>query len=330
MMRRREFIVGLAGTAATWPPAALAQQPNRLQRISVLMSFAESDSEAQSWVRALLQGLAELNWIDGRNVRIDVHFGAGDESRRSTLARDLVASNPEVIVTGGTPATAGIWRQTHAVPTIFVQIADPVALGLFDSFAHPGGNVTGFTIFEYKMGEKWLQVLREIAPDFTRIAVLLDTENPSWPLYVRAIEPAAASLGLQMTKATMHEAAEIERALSAFVLKPDGALIVLPSPASQFHRELIIGLAARYRLPAIYPYRFHAASGGLISYGVNVADLYHRAASYVDRVLRGENPGELPVQAPTKYELVINLKTAKALGLNIPRTLLVFADEVID
>jgi putative ABC transport system substrate-binding protein len=329
-MKRREFIVGLGGTVATWPSAARAQQPIRLRRIGVLMSFAESDSEAQAWVKALLQGLAELNWTDGRNARIDVHFGAGDESRRSTLARELVASNPDVIVTGGTPATTGIWRQTHIVPTVFVQIADPVELGLFDSFAHPGGNITGFTIFEYKVGEKWLQLLREVAPGFARIAVLLDTENPSWPLYVRAIESAAASFGVQMTKAPMHEAAEIERALGTFALKPDGALIVLPSPASQFHRELIIELAAQYRLPAIYPYRFHAASGGLISYGVDLADLYRRAASYVDRVLRGENPGELPVQAPTKYELVINLKTAKALGLDVPRPLLVFAEEVID
>jgi putative tryptophan/tyrosine transport system substrate-binding protein len=328
-MKRRKFITLLAG-AATWPLVARAQQTSRMRRIGVLMSFPEGDSEAQSWVGALLQGLRELNWTDGPNVRIDVRFGAGDASRRSTLARELIESAPDVIVTGGTPAITAVSHETRSVPTVFVQIADPVELGLFASYAHPGGNITGFTIFEFTIGAKWLEMLREVAPGVNRVTVLLDTENPSWPAYLHAIEPAAASLGVPLTKAGMHEAGEIERAIKAIAVEPNGGLIVLPSPASQVHRELIIGLAAHHQLPAVYPYRFHSKSGGLISYGVDLADCYHRAASYVDRVLRGEKPGELPVQAPTKFELVINLKTAKALGLAVPPGLLAIADEVIE
>jgi putative tryptophan/tyrosine transport system substrate-binding protein len=328
-MKRREFIT-IVGGAAAWPLSGRAQQPDRMRRIGVLMSFTEADPEARSWVEALLQGLREFNWIDGRNVRIEVVFGAGDANRRSNLASELVNSNPDVIVTGGTPAIAAISRATRIVPTIFVQIADPVELGLFDNYAHPGGNISGFTIFEFSIGGKWLEILREVSPSISRATVLLDTENPSWPAYLRAIEPAAASLGIQLTKAGMHEAAEIERAISTNAIEPNGGLIVLPSPASQSHRELIIGLAARYRLPAVYPYRFHATTGGLISYGVDLGDCYHRAASYVDRVLRGEKLAELPVQAPTKFELIINLKTAKALGLTVPTSLLATADEVIE
>jgi putative tryptophan/tyrosine transport system substrate-binding protein len=330
MMKRREFITLLGGAATAWPLAASAQQPNRMRRIGVLMSFPESDSEAQSWVGALLQGLREFNWTDGSNVRIDVRFGAGDASRRSVLARELIESAPDVIVTGGTPAITAVSHETRSVPTIFVQIADPVELGLFANYAHPGGNITGFTIFEFTIGGKWLEILREVAPSVNRVTALLDTENPSWPAYLHAIEPAAASLGVPLTKAGMHEAAEIERAIRAIAIEPNGGLIVLPSPASLVHRELIIGLADRYQLPAVYPYRFHATSGGLISYGVDLVDCYRRAASYVDRVLRGEKPGELPVQAPTKFELVINLKTAKALGLTVPPLLLATADEVIE
>jgi putative ABC transport system substrate-binding protein len=302
-MKRRDFITLLGGSAAAWPLAARAQQSRRVRRISVLMSFPEGDPDAQSWVEALLQGLRELNWTDGPNVRIDVRFGAGEASHRSRPARELVQSAPDVIVTGGTPAITAVSHETHVVPTVFVQIADPVQLDLFGSYANPGGNITGFTMFDFTIGSKWLGMLREVAPNVNKVTVLLDMENPSWPAYFHAIEIAAASLGVPLTKAGIHDADKIEPALKATSIERNGGLIVLPSPASQVHRELIIGLAARYQLPAVYPYRFHAMSGGLISYGVDLADCYRRSASYVDRILRGENPGNLPVQAPTKIRI---------------------------
>ena len=329
-MRRREFMTLLGGAAVAWPQVARAQQLRRVPRLGVLMSFSESDPEAQSWVRALLQGLKELNWTDGRNIQMDVRFGAGDASRRPTLAKELVESIPDVIVTGGTPAITAISHETRNIPIVFVHIADPVELGLLENYSRPGGNITGFTLFEFTVGQKWLQLLQEISPKVSQVTILLDTQNPSWPQYLHAIESAAPSLNVQLKKAGMHDAADVKRAITALATEPNAGLIVLPSPASQLHRELIIGLVARYRLPAIYPYRFHATSGGLISYGVDLADCYHRAASYVDRILKGEQPGELPVQVPTKFELVINMKTAKALGLTVPPDILAIADEVIE
>ena len=326
-LERREFIT-LLGGAAAWPLAARAQQ-ERMRRIGVLMSLSESDPEARAWVTALKEGLQRLGWEQDRNVRIDYRWGAGDDQRLRTYAAELVGMAPDVIFAGVTPALAALHRETRSLPIVFVQVSDPVKLGFVASLAQPGGNMTGFATFEHPIGGKWLELLKDSAPGRTRVAVIFDSQVRSQPPYLQAIEAAAPSFGVQLTLADVHNAAEIERAIDAFAQQPNGALLVVPNPLTILERDRIIALAARHRLPAVYPYRFFAGGGGLMSYGIDLADQYRRAASYVDLILKGAKPGDLPVQLSAKFELVVNLKTAKALGLTIPPSVLLRADEII-
>src|SRR5215469_641160 len=329
-MRRREFLTLLGGAAATWPLSAGAQQPERVRRIGILTIFTESDQEVRSWTNALIQRLRELGWTNGQNLRIDYRWAADESSRTPMLAQELLKLQPDVIVACGGPAAIATAQATHSVPIVFVQVVDPVSLGIVQNLAHPGGNVTGFTHFELTIVGKWLQALKDLAPSVTRIAVIFDPDNPASAVWLRGVETVAPSFGMRLTPTGVRDASEIERAIEALARESNGALIVLPNPVTQHHRELTIAFAARYRLPAIYPYRFYAESGGLMSYGFDVPEMYRRSATYVDRILRGESPGDLPVQAPTKFELIINLKTAKALGLTVPSSIFAAADEVIE
>ena len=328
-MKRRQFIT-LLGGAAAWPLAARAQQPERMRRIGVLMTLAADDPEGQARLMAFAQGLQELGWTIGRNVRIDTRWGAGDAERYRRYAAELVALAPDVILANGSPALAPLQQATRSVPIVFTIVADPVGAGYVDSLARPGGNITGFSNFEYSITGKWLELLKDIAPRVTRAAVLRDSTIAAGPGQFGAIQAVAPSLGVDLRPVDVRDAGEIERAIAAFALDSNGGLIVTGSPAATFHRELIIALAARHRLPAVYNNRRFAAEGGLISYGTDFIDQYRRAAGYVDRILKGEKPADLPVQAPTRYELVINLKTAKALGIEVPTTVLARADEVIE
>jgi putative ABC transport system substrate-binding protein len=327
-MRRREFIT-LLGGAASWPLAARAQQ-ERVRQIGVLMAFTESDPEARSSINALVQRLQELGWTVGRNLRIDYRWAAVGRSRAQTLVQELVGLQPDVILACGGSAAFAVVQATRSIQIVFVQVVDPVALGIVPNLAHPGGNVTGFTHFELTIVGKWLQALKDIAPSIARGAVIFEPDNPASAIYLRAIETVAPSFGLRLSLTGVRDAADIERSIDMFAREPNGALIVLPNTIAQLHSKLIIALAARHRMPAVYPYRLYPKGGGLMSYGVDVLDMYRRSATYIDRILKGENSGELPVQAPTKFELVINLKTAKALGLAVPLTLQVAADEVIE
>jgi putative ABC transport system substrate-binding protein len=329
-MRRREFMTLIGGAAAGWPLAARAQQADRIARIGVMISLAESDPEAQANAVALREGLQRLGWTEGRNIRTDYRWGVDDPGRARAAARDLLALSPDVIMPATTQMLAAVKEAPGSVPVVFVNISDPVGTGFVDSLARPGGNVTGFTNFEYTTGEKWLQTLKELAPDIKRTIIITNPKNPNTALYLRAIETTAAALGLQLTVAPVNDAAEIDRTIEAFARTPQGSLLVMPDPLTITNRDLIVALTARYHLPAAYPYRLFAASGGLLSYGIDRIDLYRRAAAYVDRVLKGAKAGDLPIQQPTKFELVINLKTAKALGLTVPLPLLGRADEVIE
>jgi putative ABC transport system substrate-binding protein len=330
MSNRREFITLLGGMAAAWPVAAGAQQPERMRRVGVLLSIAEADPDAQRRIRAFQHGLEELGWTEGRNVRIDYRFGAGDAGRIATQVADLVALKPDVIVGNSTPVVVALRQATRSIPVVFVQIIDPVGSGLVKSLARPGGNMTGFSDFEFGTSSKWLELLKEIAPSATRAAVLLAPDLASSTGLLRALEDVAPSVGVQLTPVPARDAAEIKRGLDSFARQSNGGLIVLPSPLTAVHRDMIITLAARHRLCAIYAFRYFALSGGLLSYGVDNADLYRRGASYVDRILKGISPADLPVQQPIKFELIINLKTAKALGIEVPPMLLARADEVIE
>ena len=329
-MRRREFVTLLGGTAAGWPLAAHAQQPDRAKRIGALMSTAVEDPEGQARMTAFQQKLQQLGWIDGGNIRIDARWSASDAERMRKGAEELVALSPDVILASGGTVVGPLLRATRAVPVVFTQTPDPVGAGFVDSLARPGGNATGFTLFEYGISGKWLELLKEIAPRVTRVAVLRDPAIPSGPALFGIIQSVAPSLRVEVTPVNMRDAPEIERAVATFARAPNGGLIVTASPLAQRHRDLIVTLAARHKLPAVYFDRVFAAAGGLISYGPDYIDQYRRAAAYVDRILKGEKPADLPVQAPTKYELVLNLKTAKALGLEVPATVLVRADEVIE
>jgi putative tryptophan/tyrosine transport system substrate-binding protein len=329
-VRRREFIAALGGAAAAWPLAAWAQQPERARRIGVLMALAADDPDGQARVAAFLQGLRELGWIEGRNLRLDYRWGGGDIARIRKDAVELVALTPDVILAGGGQVMGPLQEATRTVPIVFTQTPDPVGAGYGASLARPGGNATGFTNFEYGVSGKWLEVLREAVPGITRAAVLRDPTNPAGTGQWGAIQAVAAPLGVELSPIDVRERSEIERAVSAFAAGSNRGLIVSSSGFAIFHRELIIALAARYRLPAVYPFRFYAIDGGLISYGPDPIDPHRRAAQYVDRILKGEKPADLPVQAPTRYELAINLKTAKALGLTVPDKLLARADEVIE
>jgi putative tryptophan/tyrosine transport system substrate-binding protein len=329
-VKRREFITILGGAAAAWPLAARAQQGERVRRIGVLMSLAADDKQGQARLAAFLQGLQELGWTDGRNVRIDVRWGTGDAGRNRRHALELVELAPDVILASGGSIVGPLLQATSSVPIVFTQTPDPVGAGFVESLARPGGNATGFSIFDYSLGGKWLELLKEVAPRVTRAAVIRDPATPQGIGQFSAIQSLAPSLGLEVTPLNARDAGDIERAIAALDRNPNTGLIVTGSNLAIVHRDLIITLAARYKLPAVYPLGFFVTGGGLISYGTEGIDPHRRAAAYVDRILKGEKPADLPVQAPTKYELAINLKTAKALGLEVPTTLLARADEVIE
>ena len=326
-MRRREFITLLGGAAAAWPLAASAQQDAR--RIGVLMNLSENDPEAQGLVAAFREGLAQLGWIDGRNVRIDYRWSAGDLDRIRRYAAELVALPPEIILAYGGSTVGPLQQVTRTVPIVFVEVIDPVGAGFVMGLARPGGNTTGFSLFEFGIAGKWLELLKQITPHMTRAVVIRDPSSPGGGGQVGAIQALAPSLRVEVTSVGLRDAGEIERAVTV-AREANGGLIVTVSPLATVNRELIITLAAQHRVPAVYPLRYFATSGGLISYGPERLEPYRRAASYVDRILKGEKAADLPVQAPTKYELVVNLKTAKALGLEVPATLLARADEVIE
>src|SRR5262245_20402351 len=328
-MKRREFITLLGGAAVAWPVAARAQQGEPMRRIGVLMSLGADDAEGQDRLAAFTQALKQLGWSEGRNLRIDTRWTTADDIRKH--AAELVALAPDVLVAGGGTATvAPLLQATRTVPIVFTVVIDPVGAGFVASLAHPGGHATGFTVYEYSMSGKWLELLKEIAPRVTRVAVLRDPAIASGIGQFGAVQIVAPSLGVGLSPVDVRDAGEIERAVSAFASGLNGGLIVTASPLTTVHRNLIVTLAARHKLPAVYPTRYYVAAGGLISYGPDLLDQYRRAASYVDRILKGEKPADLPVQAPTKYELVVNLKTAKALGLAMPPAVLGRADEVIE
>jgi putative ABC transport system substrate-binding protein len=306
-----------------------AQQGERMRRIGVLMPFAADDPEFQARMTAFVQGLAQLGWLDGRNVRIDTRWGVGDADRIRKYAAELLALAPDVILANSSAALAALLQATRTVPIVFTTVADPVGAGYVDSLARPGGNATGFLVWEYTIAAKWLELLKEIAPQVTRALVLRESAIAAGPGQFGVIQAAAPSLGVDLRVADLRDAREIERAITTFPQGSNGGLIVTGSPGALFHRTLIVALAARHRLPAAYPVRVFPADGGLISYGPDSVDQLRRAAGYVDRILKGEKPADLPVQAPTKYELVINLKTAKTLGIEVSPMLLARADEVI-
>jgi len=328
-MRRREFIT-LLGGAAAWPLAARGQQPERMRRIGVLMNLAADDPEGQARLAVFMQGLQEAGWSVGRNVQVDLRWGAGDFERFRKYAAELIALAPDVILAAGVPVTQALQRISRTVPIVFANAGDPVGAGLVTSLARPGGNATGFTPFEYGMGVKWLELLKQVAPGMTRAAVVRDSGVATGIGLFGAIQAVAPSFGVELRPLDTGDPGEMERAISAFAGVTNGGLIVTQNTTTILHRKLIITLATRYRLPAVYAYRFFVSDGGLLAYGPDSLDGYRRAAGYVDRILKGEKPADLPVQAPTKYELVINLKTAKALGLTVPDTLLARADEVIE
>jgi putative tryptophan/tyrosine transport system substrate-binding protein len=328
-VKRRDFIALLSGAAA-WPLAARAQQPERMRRIGVLNNPAADDPDSQARVAAFAQGLQELGWIDGRNVRIDYRWSLGDPDRIRRYAAELVALAPDVILTVGAASAGPLLQATRTVPIVFTSVVDPVGAGFVDSLARPGGNATGFLIFEYSISGKWMEVLKQIAPGVTRAAVIRDPAISAGTGQFGVIQSVAPSFGVEVSPVNVRDAGEIERAITAFARSPNGGLIVTGSALSFVHRDLIITLAARHKLPAVYYRRLYVTGGGLISYGPNLVDEYRHAAGYVDRILKGEKPADLPVQAPTKYELVINLKTAKALGIDVPPMLLARADEVVE
>jgi putative tryptophan/tyrosine transport system substrate-binding protein len=329
-MRRRQFIMLLGGAIAALPVAARAQKPDRVRRLGVLMLGAETDPDQQGRVMAFREGLAKLGWAEGRSIQTDYRFAGADPERIRSYAAALVGQAPDVIVANGTPVLEALQALTRSAPIVFVGVSDPVSAGFEPSLARPGGNITGFSNFEYAIGGKWLELLKEAAPGINRIGVLLWRGDPSWSRYLAPIETAASSLGMPLTTIFLGDTVEIERAIEAFAHEPLGGLIATNNSKAMAERDRIIGLAARRRLPAVYPARVYASSGGLMSYGIDPADPFRQAASYVDRILRGEKPGDLPVQQPTKYELVVNLKTAKALGLAVPPTLIARVDEAIE
>jgi putative ABC transport system substrate-binding protein len=328
-MRRREFISLLGGAAAAWPLVARAQQPGRVRRIGVLMGGAGRDPVEHDRLAAFLDGLQQLGWTDGRNVRIDTRWPAGDGDRR-TYAAELVGLVPDVILASASASVAALQQASRSAPIVFANVIDPVGAGFVASLAQPGGNATGFTSFEYGISGKWLELLKEIAPHMTRAAVLRDPALAAGIGQFAAIQSMASSSAVELSAIDTRDVAEIERAVVAFARKPNGGLVVTASSSALTHRNQIIALATRLHLPNVYPFRYYPSNGGLASYGPDPIDQYKRAAGYVHRILKGERPADLPVQAPTKYELVINLKTAKVLGLEVPTSLLARADEVIE
>jgi ABC-type uncharacterized transport system substrate-binding protein len=327
-MRRREFIAFVGGAAA-WPLAAQAQQPERVRRIGVLMN-AVANADQQAGVAALVQMLQQLGWTEGRNLRIDIRWGGGDADKIRKEAESLVALAPDVIVTTGNAGVPPLLRATHTIPIVFNNVADPVGAGFVDTMARPGGNATGFIQFEYTLSGKWLELLKEVAPAMSRVAVLRDSAIAAGVGQFAVIQSVVPSIGVEVSAIGLHDAREIERAVTRFANLPNGGLIVTSSALSVVHSNLIIALAARHKLPTIYYRCYYVTSGGLLSYGYDFFDQYRLSAGYVDRILKGAKPADLPVQAPSKYELVINLRTAKALGIDVPATLIARADEVIE
>jgi putative tryptophan/tyrosine transport system substrate-binding protein len=329
-MRRREFIGLLGGAAATWPLVARAQQFERMRRVGLLVGYSEGDAEGQASIAAFRQRLRELGWTEGRNLRIELRRAAADPDKARTFAKELVGMASDVIVSSSNLVTEIVQQETHTIPIVFVFVGDPVGSGFVTNVARPGGNLTGFPAFENAIAEKWVGIFNEVAPHVARVAFMLHLETPDHLEYLRAAEAAAPPFKIKLSALSVHDAAEIERRVSEFAREPNGGLIVAPHAITVEHRNVILGLAARHRLPALYPLRNFTTNGGLISYGTNPIDQFRQGALYVDRILKGEKPGDLPVQFPTKYELVINLKTAKSLGLEVPATLLATADEVIE
>jgi putative ABC transport system substrate-binding protein len=329
-MRRREFIALIGGAAAAaWPVAARAQQNDRMRRVGVLMHASSEEPESQARIVAFAQGLQEAGWSVGRNVRLETRWSTGDASRLRRDATELVALTPDVVLAGVGATIPALLEASRTVPIVFAQGLDPVGAGFVESLARPGGNATGFTQFEYSLSGKWLEMLKEVAPGVTRVGVLREA-GPAGIGQWAIIQAVAQASGVELSPINLRDPGEIERAVTAFARAPGGGLIAIVSASSQFHRELIVLLAARHQLPVVYPYRFFVTGGGLMSYGPDLINQYRRAAGYVDRILKGEKPSDLPVQTATKFELTINLKTAKALGLEIPATLLARADEVIE
>jgi putative tryptophan/tyrosine transport system substrate-binding protein len=327
-MRRREFF-GALGGAASWPLAARARERERMRRIGILLGFAESDPESPARLAAFRHGLERLGWKEGHNVRIEYRWGAGDPTRMRAHAKELIGTSPDVLVAESTPATAVLQAETRTTPIVFLQAGNPVGSGFVTSFPRPGGNLTGFTNYAPTMAGKWLELLKEVVPRLVRTAALFNPKTHTGQ-YWGVLEAEAQSVNVQFAKAAVADAAEIERAVEAMSGEPSGGLLVMPDSFTMSHRGTIVASAARHRVPAIYAFRAFPASDGLMSYGMDMISVFRDAAAYVDRILRGEKPGDLPVQAPTRFELVINLKTAKALGIEIPPTLLARADEVIE
>jgi putative ABC transport system substrate-binding protein len=333
-MKRRQFITLIGGAAAAWPLAARGQQPERVRRIGLLHSLLPDDPVARPEIVAFEQGLRDLGWEDGRNMKVEYRWAAGDVARMAALAKELVDLQPDVLVSRATPVTRAVVRETRTVPVVFVQVSDPVGDGFIANLARPGGNVTGFTNIESSMIGKWVELLKEIVPGLARAAFLYHPPTTPGPAggsyFLHPFEALTRSFQVEPITVAVHDASEIERAISSFAQAPNGGLIVGPGTFILVHRDLVLRTVAQSRLPTIYPFTFWAHQGGLMSYGTNSPDLFRRAASYVDRILKGDKPADLPAQAPTKFELVVNLKTANALGLNIPATVLTRADEVIE
>jgi ABC-type uncharacterized transport system substrate-binding protein len=330
-MKRREFITLLGGAAVAWSLAARAQQGERMRRIGVLVAYAENDREGQAFVAAFREGLQKLGWTEGRNVRIETRWAAADVEAMQRFAKELVVQQPDLILTQNTPTTAAMLQQTRSIPIVFANVSDPIGSGFVVSFPMPGGNATGFVVTEPTMAGKWLELLKEIAPRVARVAMLFNPVSATYAEYwLNPFKAAAASSAVAAIPAPVRDTSELEAVVAALAREPNGGIVVMPDAFPNVHRAEIILLAARYRLPAVYPYRFFAELGGLLSYGNDQLDNFRRAASYADRILRGAKPSELPVQAPVKYELVVNLKTAKALGLDVPPLLQQRADEVIE
>jgi putative ABC transport system substrate-binding protein len=329
---RRKFLATLGGAAVAWPLAARAQQPDRMRRIGVLVNLSENDVEAQRLVKAFREGLAQLGWADGRNLRIDYRWAGGDVGHIRAFAKELVGLSPDIIVCSTTPSVVALQQETRSIPIVFLSVTDPVGQGLVASLAHPGSNITGFALFEISLGTKWMGALKQIAPSLKRVTTIFNPKTaPYYSLYLDAIEKAASSFAVEgPIVVEVHDDADIERAISTQSREPDSGLIAMPDSFNFVHRRTIIALVDRYRLPAMYFLPFFARDGGLISYGPDEADMFRQAAGYVDRILKGAKASDLPVQQPTRYQLVINLKTAKALGLEVPNSLQLLADEVIE
>jgi putative ABC transport system substrate-binding protein len=327
---RREFITLLGGAAATWPLAARGQQGERMRRIGALIAFAKDDPETEERLGRLRQGLAKRGWVEGRNIHTEYRFAAGRSDQFPVLAKELVAMQPDVILAHTPGGTIALQRETHTIPIVFVNVSDPIGMGFIASLPRPGGNLTGVLHYEATIVGKWLAMLKEIAPRLTRATLLANPKVTSYQYFLQSAEATAPALGIELTDSAVQTAADIERAIEALARSPNNSLILPPDASTIAHRDLIVALAARHRLPAVYALKTFVAAGGLMSYGTDQNDLFRLAASYIDRILRGDKPADLPVQAPTRFETTINLKTAKALGLDVPPHLLVAADEVIE